>query len=149
MADVGRAGDFRAVPPGAIGWDGLTQPAANILLCSQMILLFQEKDTRSYGWLAVMSLLQVVVASRYSQGVAFGGLMIAYTIVGIFAISLLVLYGQWEHIAGRSRVGFSPPSEEGGLKPTLQRDYERDAGRWPPWNRDSRACRRAAADREW
>ena len=68
-----------------------------------MTLLFQEKDPRVYGWLAVMSLLQAVVAARYSQGVAFGGILIAYTIVGIFALSLLVLYSQW----GRYRGGES------------------------------------------
>ena len=54
-----------------------------------------------YGWLAVMSLLQAVVAARYSQGVAFGGLLIAYTIVGIFALSLLVLYSQWGRHRGQ------------------------------------------------
>ena len=82
----------------------LGQPVAvggRILICLQMMLLFQEKDPRAYGWLAVMSLLQAVVAARYSQGVAFGGLLIAYTIVGIFALSLLVLYSQWGRHRGR------------------------------------------------
>ena len=98
-----------------------------------MVLLFQEKDPRVYGWLAVMSLLQTVVAARYSQGVAFGGLLIAYTLVGIFALSLLVLYSQWVRHRGQtvpqgSRVGFSPPSGEGGLKPTL---LGATNARWP------------------
>ena len=75
--------------------DSKLQSVAGVLLCLQMVILFQEKDPRAYGWLAVMSLLQAVVAARYSQGVAFGGLLIAYTIVGIFALSLLVLYSQW------------------------------------------------------
>ena len=82
-------------------WDNRLQSVASILICLQMTLLFQEKDPRVYGWLAVMSLLQAVVAARYSEGVAFGGLLIAYTIVGIFALSLLVLYSQW----GRHRGG--------------------------------------------
>ncbi|MGA2256637.1 MAG: transglutaminaseTgpA domain-containing protein, partial [Thermoguttaceae bacterium] len=76
-------------------WDNRLQTVASILICLQMTLLFQEKDPRVYGWLAVMSLLQAVVAARYSEGVVFGGLLIAYTIVGVFALSLLVLYSQW------------------------------------------------------
>jgi transglutaminase-like putative cysteine protease len=99
-------------------WDNRLQSVAAILICLQMTLLFQEKDPRVYGWLAVMSLLQAVVAARYSQGVVFGGVLIAYTIVGIFALSLLVLYGQ-------CRAGFSPPHAEGGLKPALP------GARWP------------------
>jgi protein-glutamine gamma-glutamyltransferase len=81
-------------------WDNRLQTVASILLCLQMTLLFQDKDARTYGWLAVMSLMQVVVAARYSQGVAFGSLLIAYTIVGIFALSLLVLYSQWRSHRG-------------------------------------------------
>ena len=65
------------------------QSVAGILLCLQITLLFQEKDARVYGWLAVMSLLQAVVAARYSQGVAFGGLLVAYSLVGMLAMSLL------------------------------------------------------------
>ena len=106
-------------------WDSRLQSVAGILICLQMVLLFQDKDPRVYGWLAVMSLLQTVVAARYSQGVAFGGLLIAYTIVGIFALALLVLYGQWGRHHGQSRVGFSPPSGSGGLKPALL------SPRWP------------------
>ncbi len=106
------------------GWDGRMQTAANILIYSQLILLFQEKDARTYGWLAVMSLLQAVVAARYSQGVAFGGLIITYTIVGIFALSLLVLYSQWGRHRGQSRVGAAvgvPPGHHVGTPTT----------RWP------------------
>ncbi|MEI8372096.1 MAG: DUF3488 and transglutaminase-like domain-containing protein [Planctomycetota bacterium] len=101
-------------------WDSRLQSVASILICLQMTLLFQEKDSRVHGWLAVMSLLQVVVAARYSQGVVFGGLLITYMIVGIFALSLLVLYSQWGHHRGRSKADTTPPSGECGLKPTLR-----------------------------
>ncbi|MGO9110562.1 MAG: DUF3488 and DUF4129 domain-containing transglutaminase family protein [Thermoguttaceae bacterium] len=94
-------------------WDNRLQAVAGILLCLQMALLFQEKDARVYGWLAVMSLLQAVVAARYNQGVAFGALLIAYTIVGTFALSLLVLYSQWAfhrgEVEGRAKQGASAP----------------------------------------
>ena len=114
-------------------WDGRLQSVASILICLQMTLLFQEKDPRVYGWLAVMSLLQAVVAARYSQGVAFGGLLIAYTIVGIFALSLLVLYSQWGRHRGETRVGSSPSSGRGGPKPApLPGETPSSAGRWPP-----------------
>ncbi len=81
------------------------QSVANVLMFLQCVLLFQEKDARAYGWLTVMSLLQVVVAARYSRGAAFGSLLIAYTIVGMFALVLLTLYGQRmrAHPASRRR----------------------------------------------
>jgi hypothetical protein len=93
-------------------WDSRLQSVASILICLQITLLFQEKDPRVYGWLAVMSLLQAVVAARYSQGVAFGGLLTAYTIVGIFALSLLVLHGECGRhrgaVEGRAKPGAAP-----------------------------------------
>ncbi len=66
----------------------------NLLIFLQCVLLFQEKDARIFGWLAVMSLLQVVVAARYSRGAAFGGVLVLYSVVGLLALSLLALYGQ-------------------------------------------------------
>ena len=39
------------------------QSVINVLIFLQLVLLFQEKDARVYGWLAVMSLLPVVVAA--------------------------------------------------------------------------------------
>ena len=93
-----------------------------------MVLLFQEKDARACGWLAVMSLLQAVVAARYSQGVAFGGLLIIYSIVGIFALSLLVLHSQWGRHQGQGRVGHDPPSRDGGPKPA---PLGTTSARWP------------------
>ncbi len=74
--------------------DWQLQSVVNVLIFLQCVLLFQEKDARAYGWLAVMSLLQAVVAARYSRGVAFGSLLIAYTVVGMFALALLAMYAQ-------------------------------------------------------
>jgi transglutaminase-like putative cysteine protease len=81
-------------------WDNRLHSVASILLCLQMALLFQQKDSRVYGWLAVMSLLQAVVAARYNEGVAFGGLLIGYTLVGMLALTLLVMHSQWERQQG-------------------------------------------------
>ncbi len=106
-------------------WDNKLLAVASILLCLQIALLFQEKDVRVYGWLAVMSLLQVVVAARYSQGVVFGGLLITYAIVGIFALSLMVQYSQWEAALVVPLLDFFPPkggtTNQGGTT----------SGRWP------------------
>jgi hypothetical protein len=82
-------------------------------------LLFQEKDARAYGWLAVMSLLPIVVAARYSRGVAFGSLLIVYAILGIFALSLLALYSQRQrtHLAERDEYDRSRRWPLAGIEP--------------------------------
>ena len=105
-------------------WDNRLQSVASILICLQMVLLFQEKDARAYGWLAVMSLLQALVAARYSQGVVFGGLLIVYMLVGIFALSLLVQYSQWvRHRGSAIAARYEGRTARGRLFPP--------AGRWP------------------
>jgi hypothetical protein len=101
--------------------DWQLQTVGTVLICLQCILLFQEKDARTYGWLAVMSLLQVVVAARYSRGVAFGSLLIIYTIVGLFGLSLLALFAQ------RQRGHYDPREK----KKSTERDEPRGAARWP------------------
>jgi len=121
------------------GWDNKLQTVASILICLQMVLLFQEKDARVHGWLAVMSLLQAVVAARYNEGVGFGGLLIAYAIVGIFALSLLVLYSQWRRYHDDAEIGakraasasVAPPS--GGIPPAMGDSGSGGTtkGRWP------------------
>ena len=116
-------------------WDSRLQIVASILLCLQMALLFQEKDARVYGWLAVISLLQAVVAARYSQGVAFGGLLIAFTILGIFALSLLALYGQWGR-HGAALALAAPPlgdrnSPKGGTTSANPPEGGSTSARWP------------------
>jgi protein-glutamine gamma-glutamyltransferase len=84
-------------------WDNRLLAVAGILVVVQVTLLFQEKDSRVYRWLAIMSLLQAVVAARYSSGVGFGLVLIAYTIVGMFDMSLLALYSQWGRHGAWSR----------------------------------------------
>ncbi len=72
---------------------------AEMLIYLQVILLFQEKDERVFWWLAVMSLLQTVVAAGFSAGLVFGILLVAYTLIGMFGLALIVLYGQWQRAA--------------------------------------------------
>ena len=113
-------------------FEWLLQTVANILIFLQCVLLFQEKDAPAYGGLIVMSLLLVVVAARYSRDAAFGSLLVVYSIVGIFALSLLALYGQ------RQRAQHALPDgkrREKRDKHNGSHRAEREAyagpGRWP------------------
>lgn len=80
---------------------------APLLVYLQIILLFQEKNTRVYWQLIVLSLLQVVVAAAFSQGVWFGVLLVVYMLVGLSALALFFFYRQWSHY--RAAVD-SPPT---------------------------------------
>ena len=98
------------------------ESVVNLLIFLQCVLLFQEKDARIFGWLAVMSLLQVVVAARYNRGAAFGGTLVVYSIVGLVALSLLSLYGQ------RYRGQRDSPDKK---RHTRSRDAVQPIARWP------------------
>jgi transglutaminase-like putative cysteine protease len=91
---------------------------ADLLVYLQLILLFQKKDRRIFWWLAVMSLLQVILAARFSQGVGFGLLLVIYMLIALTAMTLLVLYqGQPEAARRRlrpRRAGQSPRTDLGG-----------------------------------
>jgi transglutaminase-like putative cysteine protease len=78
---------------------------ANMLICLQLILLFEEKDNRVYWLIAGLSLLHVVAATAFSQGVWFGLLVMVYMLVGLSALALLVLYRPWH----APRPGVQPP----------------------------------------
>ncbi|MEQ8791814.1 MAG: DUF3488 and transglutaminase-like domain-containing protein [Pirellulaceae bacterium] len=62
---------------------------ANLLICLQIVLLFQEKTPRIYGHLAVLSLLQVVVSAALRVGVEFGALLLVYMVVAVSFLALL------------------------------------------------------------
>jgi len=64
---------------------------ANLLIYLQIVLLFQKKNTRAYWWLAVLSLLQVVVAAAFNQGVFFGIMLVVYLLVALSALCLFFL----------------------------------------------------------
>lgn len=112
---------------------------ANLLVYLQIVLLFQKKNERVYWELAVLSLLQVVVAAAYNQGAQYGLLLILYMLTGISALALLSTYRQWQ----RSRPEAKSPRPPGG------------AGRWPLDRRPSSFAGTAAGrphsalGREW
>jgi len=69
--------------------EGQLQAIATLLVYLQVILFFQEKNSRLYWQMILLSLLQVVVGAALHLGVTFGGLLLVYTIV---ASSTLVLF---------------------------------------------------------
>ena len=91
----------------------------------QIILLFQQKDERTYWLLVMLSLLQVVVATLFSQGVWFGLLLVVYMLLGFSAMSLLLMYRQWE----RYRPANTPSSEPTAVQPPSKGNASRP--RWP------------------
>ncbi|MBN1393651.1 MAG: DUF3488 domain-containing protein [Pirellulales bacterium] len=69
---------------------------ARLLVCLQIILLFQRKNERTYWLLVMLSLLQVVVAALFSLGIMFGVLLVVYMLLGFSAMTLLSLHRQGE-----------------------------------------------------
>ena len=70
---------------------------ANLLAYVQMILLFVEKDTRVWWHLALLSLIQVCVATAYSQEMVFGGLLVVYLFLGLSTMVLIFLRHERVH----------------------------------------------------
>ncbi len=65
---------------------------AHLLTYVQMVLLFQQKQRRVYGQIAMFSLLQVVVASLLNNRLEFGVLLAGYLVVAIGAFVLFFVY---------------------------------------------------------
>ena len=65
---------------------------ANLLICLQVVLFFQKKNTRIYWQLAVLSLLQVVVAAALSTGVYFGAVLVCYMVLGLVTMALFFIH---------------------------------------------------------
>lgn len=74
------------------GWMEMLLAIGNFLVCLQIILLFQKKEPRTYGLLALLSLVQVVVAAVFRQRLLFGLLLVVYLLVGLSALVLLFLH---------------------------------------------------------
>ena len=77
---------------------------ANLLACVQIILFFVEKDTRVWWHLALLSLIQVCVATAYSQEMLFGALLVAYLFLGLSTMALVFLRQERAHYRRASRM---------------------------------------------
>ncbi|HTN75230.1 MAG TPA: DUF3488 and transglutaminase-like domain-containing protein, partial [Pirellulaceae bacterium] len=64
---------------------------ANLLVYLQIVLLYQQKIERRYWEMAVLSLLQVVVAAAINLGFAFGVLLVVYMAIAFSALALFLV----------------------------------------------------------
>ena len=96
------------------GWLEMLLAIGNFLVCLQIILLFQKKESRTYGLLALLSFVQVVVAAAFRQQLLFGLLLVVYLLVGLSALVLLFLHRErTRHRPAGSR---SPAPVTGGRR---------------------------------
>lgn len=65
-----------------------------LLIFLQVVLLFQQKNAWTYWLLVTLSLLEVVIATLFSQGVWFGLLLAIYMLLGFSTMTLLLMYRQ-------------------------------------------------------
>ncbi len=70
---------------------------ANLLAYVMIILLFQEKDFRTWWHIALLSLLQVAASATFFQGIWFAPLLLFYFFVGLSAVALLFLHHERTH----------------------------------------------------
>ena len=91
------------------------------LIYLQIILLFQEKDQWKYWLLVMISLLEVVMATLFSQGIWFGVLIVIYMLVGFSAMTLLIMYRQWKLFA----TGTAGHSEQNATEEILAKTFQR------------------------
>lgn len=70
---------------------------ANLLVYLQIILLYQQKNSTRYWEIAVLSLLQVVVAAALNLGFEFGVLLVLYMLTAFSALSLFFVYREGVH----------------------------------------------------
>ncbi len=101
---------------------------AHLLVYLQILLLLQKKREREYWQLAVLSLLQVVVAAAFSQGAWFGVVLVVYMMAGLSALVLLFLFRQWARFVEEEIASGSKPERPSGERPT---DAAPALARWP------------------
>lgn len=65
---------------------------ADLLVYLQVVVFFQEKTIRIYWQLAMLSLLQVVVAAALNYSVLFGALLAVYMVVGLATLVLFFFF---------------------------------------------------------
>lgn len=65
---------------------------ANLLIYLQFVLLYQRKTNSTYWLLALLSLLQVAVATALNFEMLFGALLLVYLVCGLTALGLFYLH---------------------------------------------------------
>src|SRR3989304_684754 len=83
---------------------------ARFLIYMQIILLFQKKDAKTYWFLIMLSLLQVVVSALFTQGIFFGLMLIFYMLTASLGLTLLLFHSHWEQFsAGEKSMPVAAP----------------------------------------
>ncbi len=101
---------------------------ANLLVYLQIILLYQPKVERRYWELALLSLLQVVVAAALNLGFEFGFLLVVYMLIAFSALSLFFIYREGLHHCAPDPAEARPASAGAERKPrSLRRRLLGDA----------------------
>lgn len=67
---------------------------AYLLICWEVVMLFQRKTVRVYWCIAVLSLLQVVVAAVINDDLQYAVLLVPYLAAGFSAMVLLFIHGE-------------------------------------------------------
>ncbi|MCS7236987.1 MAG: DUF3488 and transglutaminase-like domain-containing protein [Thermoguttaceae bacterium] len=95
---------------------------ANILVYMQIVCLFQEKDDRTCWLLALLGLLQVVVAAALGHNVVFAVLLIVYLALAPLTLGFLCVFREvtGSELQGRLRALRSAVSPEGGFRSFLR-----------------------------
>ncbi|NQT51465.1 DUF3488 domain-containing protein [bacterium] len=71
-------------------------PAAHFLILTQLVWLSQERASRHYAWLCLVSLLQMMLAGVLSVDLAYGVCLLIYLPVGVLALLLFNLRSELE-----------------------------------------------------
>jgi len=90
-------------------------PAAHFLLLTQIVLLTQERKTRTYGLVCVMGLVHMVLAGVLSVDLGFGLCFLVFLPAGVATMLLLNLRGELERNRGVGPAPASPPRVRGRL----------------------------------
>ena len=73
---------------------------SNLLVYLQAVLFARQKSPRIYGMIALLSFLQVAVSAVISLSPLFGGLMVLYMFIAVYALALFLIYREEYEQAG-------------------------------------------------
>ena len=97
---------------------------ANLLVYLQVVVFFQKKTPRIHWQLAMLSLLQVVVAAALNYSILFGVLLVGYMCLGIYAMAQIFVYRETLAFEGRQTANNSRSEEDADS--TITRNNLRD-----------------------
>lgn len=93
-----------------MGTSGQLLAIADMLVYLQIVLLLQDKTTRVYWQLIVLSLLQVVVSAALNLGAHFGALVAVYMALSLATMVLLCVQREWKRFSPRPKTTPEQPS---------------------------------------